>query len=472
MESSTALKSITSGQQNCRVFARLIRLWDAKIINPRYGDGLLSIDGILLDEDGNMAQMSVPKKYEKQFRGLLSEGSVYIISDIVAIDNKSKSYVYHHQNYMLQFKHDTKVHALHSRGANIPTVSFNFCPFDQLPRKAIDSKPLLDIIGVISDVSPYDYATPTSQNKLRKIKIRNLEYVFLATMPLIFFRKDPFSCNSISIPCFSNEQTQEVVLWGKHGESFDEEAILKKSLEGIVIAIFAGITATSQKFTGTIQGSSSSATQVYLDLNIPEVQHYRSSYQWKFPTLQKNLPKVAHLSPLEAAGKLYTIEQISTLPTTSFQGGATFSTIAKVTSIIPSVKWYYKACKRCGKDYNNMSDTPTCACQFPVPCPMYKLPLTLTDSSTSLDAVAFNKVAEDLVERHVEQVSMNMKIDAVDQVLSLDKAIGKERLFYIGMNIDSTAKYPIKCPEKNFPRGQYQIGSSINCFKAFSVSTR
>ncbi|XP_044340477.1 uncharacterized protein [Triticum aestivum] len=386
MESSTALKSITSGQQNCRVFARLIRLWDAKIINPRYGDGLLSIDGILLDEDGNMAQMSVPKKYEKQFRGLLSEGSVYIISDIVAIDNKSKSYVYHHQNYMLQFKHDTKVHALHSRGANIPTVSFNFCPFDQLPRKAIDSKPLL----------------------------------------------------------------------------------------------------------GTIQGSSSSATQVYLDLNIPEVQHYRSSYQWKFPTLQKNLPKVAHLSPLEAAGKLYTIEQISTLPTTSFQGGATFSTIAKVTSIIPSVKWYYKACKRCGKDYNNMSDTPTCACQFPVPCPMYKLPLTLTDSSTSLDAVAFNKVAEDLVERHVEQVSMNMKIDAVDQVLSLDKAIGKERLFYIGMNIDSTAKYPIKCPEKNFPRGQYQIGSSINCFKgknflilitfiyhpinltceAFSVSTR
>ena len=51
MESSTTLKSITSGQQNCRVIARLIRLWDAKIIIHRYGDGLLSIDGILLDED-------------------------------------------------------------------------------------------------------------------------------------------------------------------------------------------------------------------------------------------------------------------------------------------------------------------------------------------------------------------------------------------------------------------------------------
>ena len=107
-----------------------------------------------------------------------------------------------------------------------------------------------DIIGVISHVGPFDYASQTSTNKLRKIKIRNLEYVFLAMMPLNFFLKDPFSCNSISIPCFSNEQTQEVVLWVKHGESYDEEAILKKSLEGIVIAIFAGITATSQEITG------------------------------------------------------------------------------------------------------------------------------------------------------------------------------------------------------------------------------
>ena len=77
-------------------------------------------------------------------------------------------------------------------------------------------------------------------------------------MPLNFFLKDPFSCNSKSIPCFSSEQTQEVVLWGKHGESFDEETVLKKSLEGIVVAIFAGITATSQKFTGELSNERAS----------------------------------------------------------------------------------------------------------------------------------------------------------------------------------------------------------------------
>jgi hypothetical protein len=92
---------------------------------------------------GNMAHISVPKRFEKQFRSLLSEGSAYIISNIAAIETERKSYVYHHQKYILQFKQDTKVHPLHSRGANIPAIAFNFCPFDQLPAKATDSKPLL-----------------------------------------------------------------------------------------------------------------------------------------------------------------------------------------------------------------------------------------------------------------------------------------------------------------------------------------
>jgi replication factor A1 len=90
-----------------------------------------------------MAQVSVPKKFEKQFRHMLTEGSVYIISDMAAIAIRTKSYVYHHQKYMLQFKHDTKVYPLHSRGEQIPALAFDFCAFDQLPAKAINSKPLL-----------------------------------------------------------------------------------------------------------------------------------------------------------------------------------------------------------------------------------------------------------------------------------------------------------------------------------------
>jgi replication factor A1 len=87
-----------------------------------------------------------------------------------------------------------------------------------------------------------------------------------------------------------------------------------------------------------------------------------------------------------------------------------------------------------------------------VSCFRYKLPLTLTDSSGSLDAIAFSKVAKDLVERLAEQACMNMKIEAEDHVVTLDNAIGKERVFYIGMNTEMAGKYPISYVlKKSFP---------------------
>uniref|UniRef100_A0ACD6AMK9 Uncharacterized protein n=1 Tax=Avena sativa TaxID=4498 RepID=A0ACD6AMK9_AVESA len=125
-----------------------------------------------------------------------------MITDVAAVDIKNKTHVYHYQNYMLQFKQNTKVDRLETRGAGIPKFSFNYCPFDKLPEMDIMSRPLQDVIGVISHVGPFDYASPTSQTKLRKIKIRNLD-----------------------------EQTQEIRLWGNHGETFDEDAVLKKSQE-------------------------------------------------------------------------------------------------------------------------------------------------------------------------------------------------------------------------------------------------
>lgn len=78
-----------------------------------------------------------------------------------------------------------------------------------------------------------------------------------------------------------------------------------------------------------------------------------------------------------------------------------------------------------------------------ITCSRYKLPITLTDDSGNLDAVAFSTVAEQLVELDAYQASQNMKIDPEEHVATLDKAIGKTRLFYIGMKIDSSSRFPI-----------------------------
>uniref|UniRef100_A0A0E0LNB8 Replication protein A OB domain-containing protein n=1 Tax=Oryza punctata TaxID=4537 RepID=A0A0E0LNB8_ORYPU len=225
-----------------------------------------------------------------------------------------------------------------------------------------------DLIGVISHVGPYDYAGKMSSKKNRKLKIRN-----------------------------KDEQEQEIVLWGEHGETFDEASILQKSTNHeIVVAIFVGLTAGS--YLGKIEAASSSATQIYFDSEITEIYEYHKSYQWEIPTLQQQMPQVQHLTPLQAAGKLYKLEEISALPVSSFE-------------------------LRHSK--------------------MYKLPLTITDDSGTMDTVAFNNVAEDLVTINATQSSQNMKIDATDHAIALDTAIGKRRLFHIAMNTKCSSHFSI-----------------------------
>jgi replication factor A1 len=101
-------------------------------------------------------------------------------------------------------------------------------------------------------------------------------------------------------PQNTSEQTQQIVLWEEHGEKFDEQEIIKKSQQGVVVAIFAGLTTgkylgKSNNFSevfifhlttaaniisttcaGKYEASSSSATKVYIDMELPEVIQYRT----------------------------------------------------------------------------------------------------------------------------------------------------------------------------------------------------
>lgn len=164
------------------------------------------------------------------------------------------------------------------------------------------------------------------------------------------------------------------------------------------------------------------------------------------------MPRVEHLTPLQAAGKLYKLEEISRLPISAFEGGNSYSCIAKVSAIVPYTNWYYKICKSCTASYNSNSDTPRCQCQHSMPKPMYKLPLTIKDELGTLDAVAFYNVAEDLVEVNATQATQNLKIDATEYAIALDTAIGKTRLFHIAMNTKYSSHFTINYVlKKSYP---------------------
>jgi hypothetical protein len=72
------------------------------------------------------------------------------------------------------------------------------------------------------------------------------------------------------------------------------------------------------------------------------------------------------------------------------------------------------------------------------------LPVTISDETGSLDAIAFLMVAEDLVEQNTYLTSQNMKIDSLDHITALDKAIEKTRLFHIGTSSSASSNFAIK----------------------------
>jgi hypothetical protein len=80
----------------------------------------------------------------------------------------------------------------------------------------------------------------------------------------------------------------------------------------------------------------------------------------------------------------------------------------------------------------------------------FKLPVTIIDETGSIEPITFSYVAKELVEQSPLLTSQNMKIDAYDHVVSLDKAIRKIKLFTIGVSATSTSALPIKYVVKKF----------------------
>ena len=101
--------------------------------------------------------------------------------------------------------------------------------------------PAPDLIGVITDVGPFDFAGPMS-----KIQIHDLgyPYLFIFITELINHHTNFY----ISDICLCIVSKINKVLWDQEGENFDKKQVIEKSQDGIVVGIFAGLTVS--KFLG------------------------------------------------------------------------------------------------------------------------------------------------------------------------------------------------------------------------------
>jgi hypothetical protein len=53
------ITEISLEDNNCKLLARLTRLWDSKNMKSKYGDSLISMDGVIVDEDVSLLYIYV-----------------------------------------------------------------------------------------------------------------------------------------------------------------------------------------------------------------------------------------------------------------------------------------------------------------------------------------------------------------------------------------------------------------------------
>ncbi|KAG2534858.1 hypothetical protein PVAP13_9NG307992 [Panicum virgatum] len=161
---------------------------------------------------------------------------------------------------------------------------------------------------------------------------------FLAFICSMHINSTPISHSTIPSPSLYPEgpKISPLLVHQIHGvrvEGGHNVLIKTKSSHKLILLLDVAATLAFLTNSGVTQTSSNSATQILVDLDIPQIAEFRTSYKWEAPSLQQYAPQVLQLSPIQGVGQIYTLDKIIELPATSFQGGAT------------GTKWYYKACR-------------------------------------------------------------------------------------------------------------------------------
>ncbi|KAM0880860.1 hypothetical protein ACQ4PT_033300 [Festuca glaucescens] len=214
------------------VKTRVLRLWDAMIINT--GD-IVSLDMILIDQEGTMMHGVINKAYIEKFRSFIQEGNVYTITN-VKVTQAAQKFRPVENDMIILFSPTTNIEKMEDN-EDIPEHCFNFTNIDTLGRRVGVDTYLSDVIGVAA------YIGPNEETKTHFGLSRIRDIVLLI-----------------------EDQEVKVRLWGPKAELIDSEA------KGSVIIV----TSTTVRKFGRYSLSSNSASQVYINLPIPETIEVQS----------------------------------------------------------------------------------------------------------------------------------------------------------------------------------------------------
>ncbi|TVU21884.1 hypothetical protein EJB05_31555, partial [Eragrostis curvula] len=240
------LSEINPTRRNWRIKVRVARMWHLSGIAK--GKGLTSMELALVDEEGVGITACIGQNELNNFKDTLMEGHSYFIKNF-QVSKQARRFNAVPSTYTIYLTSWTIVQEVPVElSAGLPHYIFNFVDFQELDSKAKSGNPLVDVIGQLTVVHPVVQSSGLNGPSVRRsVEIRDL-----------------------------SDQVLTITLWGEHATSFEDEFLIETigSNEPVVI-IFAGVQV--KPYLGVPGCRSGAATKWYIDIDIPEVNAFRSS---------------------------------------------------------------------------------------------------------------------------------------------------------------------------------------------------
>ncbi|OMO99937.1 Nucleic acid-binding protein [Corchorus olitorius] len=231
------------------IVVRVARMWD--IVLP---DAVVPIrtDLLLVDHDGSTMQTIMPKGVSRRFSGKIVEGCVYKFMRFDTVVCKL-SYLVVPSEYIIYLNSSTSVEEItKSINFDYPRYFFRFATLEDLRARNEKSRISTDVIGVLTAIG--------SKTNVKRASGNSTD------------RRD------IMIKLQSNDDIM-VKFWGLHVGSIDEGYLMSRPSNPVMV-ITSGIV---KEFDTIKYISSSSATKIYIDIDIPESRHLKQRFDGIIP---------------------------------------------------------------------------------------------------------------------------------------------------------------------------------------------
>ncbi|CAN1176608.1 Replication protein A 70 kDa DNA-binding subunit B [Linum perenne] len=329
------LVSLNPYQGNWTIKVRVTSKGTIRNYKNMRGEGCL-FNVELTDEDGTQIQATMFNEAAKEFYERFQLGKVYYISrGSLRVANKRYNTV--ENDYEMTLNESSEVEEVVSEAVKIPETKFNFVPIDHLG-PYVNSKELVDVIGVVQSVSPTLSIRRKSDN-------------------------EPIPKRDVVI-ADESKKTVIVSLWNELATTTGQE-LLDMADKSPVVAIKALKVGDFQGVTLSTVGK----TMLQVNPDIPESKQLRSWYDsdGKHSLMA---PIGSGMSPSIKSGVRFMyadrvpLSRIVKDKSLGDDKPAFFTIRASIIFIDPGQTMWYRACKTCNKKLTDCSSGYWCeGCQ-------------------------------------------------------------------------------------------------------------